>query len=204
MIEMITMGESAVTEKQTEETKKELYVWIATLVCVVVATVLIFTFVARIIRVDGESMRETLHDQDILLVLADPLCGEYRAGDIVVLSKATFEGGVPIIKRVVATEGQTVDIDFAAGIVYVDGEVLEEDYIREPTWTPEGLEFPVTIPEDHVFVLGDNRNNSSDSRHIDLGPIDEQMMIGKAVLLVIPGKTAELDAREWSRLGRIG
>ena len=80
----------------------------------------------------------------------------------------------------------------------------QEDYIREPTWTPEGLEFPVTIPGNHVFVLGDNRNNSSDSRHIDLGPIDERMMMGKAVFLAIPGKTADLDAREWSRIGLIG
>ena len=193
------------TERQTEEKTRgrEFYAWIGTLVCVAAAAVLLFTFVVRIVRVDGESMRETLQDQDILLVLADPLCGNYRAGDIVVLSKATFEGGAPIIKRVVATEGQTVDIDFSAGVVYVDGEALEEDYIREPTWTPEGLEFPVTVPADHVFVLGDNRNHSSDSRHVDLGPIDERMMMGKAVLLVVPGKTAGLDAREWSRVGLI-
>ena len=192
------------TERQPEQKNREFYEWLRTVVCVVVATILLFTFLVRIVRVDGESMRETLQDQDILLVLADPLCGTYRSGDIVVLSKETFKGGAPIVKRVAATEGQTVDIDFSAGIVYVDGEVLEEEYIREPTWTPEGLEFPVTIPGNHVFVLGDNRNNSSDSRHIDLGPIDERMMMGKAVFLAIPGKTADLDAREWSRIGLIG
>ena len=190
--------------KQVEQKSCEIYEWVRTLVCVVLATVLLFTFVVRIVRVDGESMRETLQDQDILWVLADPLCGAYGAGDIVVLSKETFRGGAPIVKRVVATEGQTVDIDFSAGIVYVDGEALKEDYIREPTWTPEGLEFPVTIPEDHVFVLGDNRNDSSDSRHVDLGPIDERMMLGKAVFLTVPGKTAGLDIREWSRIGMIG
>lgn len=191
-------------EKQAEEKKQELYEWLRTLICVVLATVLLFTFVIRVVRVDGESMRETLQDQDVLLVLSDHLCGTYQAGDIVVLSKETFENGAPIVKRVVAVEGQTVDIDFHAGIVYVDGEALDEDYIREPTWTPEGLEFPVTIPEDHVFVLGDNRNESSDSRHADLGPIDERMIIGKAVFLALPGKTADLDAREWSRVGLIG
>ena len=190
------------SEKEKQK-RSELYEWVRALVCTVLAAVLLFTFVVRVVVVDGESMRETLQDQDILLALCDPLCGTYEAGDIVVLSKETFENGNPIIKRVIAVEGQTVDIDFSAGIVFVDGEVLEEDYIREPTWTPEGLELPVTIPEDHVFVLGDNRNNSSDSRHIDLGPIDERMILGRALFLVLPGETKELGEREWSRIGLI-
>lgn len=189
--------------EKAKQTHHELYEWLKTLVCSVLAMVLLFTFVVRVIIVDGESMRETLQDRDILLVLSDHLCGAYEAEDIVVLSKETFEHGDPIVKRVIATGGQTVDIDFGAGIVYVDGEALEETYIREPTWTPEGLAFPVTIPEDHVFVLGDNRNNSSDSRHSDLGPIDERMVLGKAFFLVLPGKTADLDKREWSRIGLI-
>lgn len=190
------------SEKEKQK-RSELYGWVQALVCMVLAVVLLFTFVVRVVVVDGESMRETLQDRDVLLALCDPLCGMYEAGDIVVLSKETFENGDPIIKRVVAVEGQTVDIDFSAGVVFVDGEALEEDYIREPTWTPEGLEFPVTIPEDHVFVLGDNRNNSSDSRHIDLGPIDERMILGRALFLVLPGETAELGEREWSRIGLI-
>ena len=179
------------------------YEWVQTLICSVLAVVLLFTFVGRVVVVDGESMRETLQDHDLVLLLNDALCREYEAQDIIVLSKETFKGGAPIVKRVVATEGQTVDIDFSVGIVYVDGEALEEEYIREPTWTSEGLEFPVTIPEDHVFVLGDNRNDSSDSRHIDLGPIDERMVIGKAFFLAVPGKTAETGVREWSRVGLI-
>lgn len=186
------------TEKQGS---RGLYEWVRTLVCVVLTVVLLFTFVVRIVRVDGESMRETLQDRDLLVVLSDFLSGDYQAGDIIVLRKETFRDGAPIVKRVVATAGQTVDIDFSAGIVYVDGEALEEAYIREPTWTPEGLEFPVTVPEDHVFVLGDNRNDSSDSRHIDLGPIDERMIIGKAVFLAVPGETADSGVREWSRIG---
>ena len=189
--------------EKKEQTRRGLYEWVQTLVCTVLTMVVLFTFVVRVVVVDGESMRETLQDQDILLVLSGKLCGDYHPGDIVVLSKAGFDNGNPIVKRVIATEGQTVDIDFDAGIVSVDGEVLEEDYIREPTWTPEGLEFPVTIPENHVFVLGDNRNGSSDSRHSDLGPIDTRMMIGKAVFLALPGETAELGEREWSRIGLI-
>ena len=188
-------------EQQTEQ--RAAYEWVQTLIGSVLAVVLLFTFVVRVVVVDGSSMRETLQDQDLILLLNDPLCGEYEAQDIVVLSKETFENGSPIVKRVIATEGQTVDIDFNAGVVYVDGAALDEPYTREPTWTPEGVEFPLTVPENHVFVLGDNRNHSSDSRHIDLGPIDERMVIGKAVFLAVPGKTAETDVRDWSRIGLI-
>lgn len=179
------------------------YEWVQTLICSVLAVVLLFTFVGRVVVVDGESMRETLQDHDLVLLLNDALCREYEAQDIIVLSKETFENGSPIVKRVIATEGQTVEIDFNAGIVYVDGVMLEESYTREPTWTEEGVDFPLTVPENHVFVLGDNRNRSSDSRHIDLGPIDERMVIGKAFFLAVPGKTAETGVREWSRVGLI-
>ena len=179
------------------------YEWVQTLICSVLAVVLLFTFVGRVVVVDGESMRETLQDHDLVLLLNDALCREYEAQDIIVLSKETFENGSPIVKRVIATEGQTVEIDFNAGIVYVDGVMLEEPYTREPTWTEEGVDFPLTVPENHVFVLGDNRNRSSDSRHIDLGPIDERMVIGKVFFLAVPGKTAENGVREWSRVGLI-
>lgn len=189
------------TEKRAELPGREAYEWVQTLVCSVLAVVLVFTFAVRGFRVDGQSMRETLQDGDMLLILNDHLCAGYQPGNIVVLRKAGFRDGKPLVKRVIALAGQTVDIDFEAGIVYVDGEALEEDYIREPTWTPEGLDFPVTVPEGHIFVLGDNRNNSSDSRHRDLGPIDLRMVIGKAVFLAVPGVTKDLDAREWSRVG---
>ena len=188
-------------KKRAERSGREAYEWVQTLVCSVLAVVLVFTFAVRGFRVDGQSMRETLQDGDMLLILNDHLCRGYQPGDIVVLRKASFRDGKPLVKRVIALAGQTVDIDFGAGIVYVDGEALEEDYIREPTWTPEGLDFPITVPEGHIFVLGDNRNNSSDSRHKDLGPIDLRMVMGKAVLLAVPGVTADLDAREWSRVG---
>lgn len=190
-------------EKRAEQRGRGAYEWVQTLVCSVLAVVLVFTFAVRGFWVDGQSMRETLQNGDLLLILNDHLCGGYQPGDIVVLRKASFRDGKPLVKRVIATEGQTVDIDFEAGIVYVDGEALEEDYIREPTWTPEGLDFPVTVPEGHIFVLGDNRNNSSDSRHKDLGPIDIRMVTGKAVFLMVPGVTADLGAREWSRVGSL-
>ena len=155
-----------------------LYEWVQVLVCAVTATVLLFTFAARVVLVSGPSMRETLQHQDCLLVMNAHLCGGFEAGDIVIIRKESFKDGEPIVKRVIATEGQTVDIDFVSGAVYVDGELLEEDYINEPTYVEEGTEFPLTVPEGSIFVMGDNRNHSSDSRSSDLGTVDTRYVIG--------------------------
>lgn len=187
------------TKKQTEG--RGAYEWVQALVCSVLTVVLIFTFVVRIVRVSGESMRETLQDQDMLVVLNNWLCGTYEQGDIVILQRDDFYGGEPIVKRVIATEGQTVDIDFDAGVVYVDGTALEEPYTREPTWTQEGTEFPLTVPEGCIFVMGDNRNDSDDSRDSALGPVDTRCVLGRALLLAVPGPTADTDQRDWSRVG---
>ena len=178
-----------------------LYEWVQVLVCAVTAMVLLFTFAARVVLVSGPSMRETLQHQDCLLVVNAPLCGDFAAGDIVILRRESFRDGEPIVKRVIATEGQTVDIDFAAGAVYVDGQLLEENYIRQPTYLEEGLEFPVTVPEGCVFVLGDNRNDSDDSRDPNLGPVDTREILGQAVFLLYPGMTAGTWERDLSRIG---
>ena len=177
------------------------YEWVRSLVCVVVPLLLVFTFLARIVMVDGSSMRETLQDRDILLVLNGPLCGEYAPGEIVVLQKADFNDGRPIVKRVIAVAGQTVDIDFAAGVVYVDGAELAEPYILERTHLAEGVSFPLTVPEGCLFVLGDNRNHSDDSRNPALGVVDGRRVIGRALGVLFPGRTAGLDRREWGRIG---
>ena len=118
-----------------------------------------------------------------------------------IAQRGDFNDGAPIVKRVIATEGQTVDIDFNAGTVYVDGAALEEPYAREATWLAEGVEFPLTVPAGGLFLMGDNRNDSEDSRSADLGPVDSRCVIGKAVFLALPGKTADLNAREWNRVG---
>lgn len=191
---------AAETKKQTD---RGLYDWVQALVCSVAAVVLIFTFAVRIVGVSGQSMRETLQHGDKLLVVNGYLCGEYRQGDIVIFQRPDFEDGELIVKRVIATAGQTVDIDFGAGVVYVDGEALEEPYTREPTWLDEGLEFPVTVPEGCVFLMGDNRNDSKDSRYADLGPVDTRHIIGRAVMIALPGETADRERREWSRVGRV-
>lgn len=189
--------------KPEEKKSREAYEWVQALVCSVLAVVLLFTFGARLIGVDGHSMVPTLQDGDRLLVLNSMLCGGYEPGDIVVLRKESFLP-TPIVKRVVATEGQVVDIDFGSGVVYVDGRRLHEDYINEPTFTPEGTEFPLTVPEGCVFVMGDNRNHSTDSRSAQLGTIDRRYIIGRAVFLALPGPDAVTGVRDYGRIGGIG
>ena len=178
-----------------------LYEWVQALVTVVLCAVVVFAFAARLVLVSGPSMRETLQDQDCLVVLSPLLCGGYEAGDIVIIQREGFRDGEPIVKRIIATEGQTVDIDFDAGVVYVDGAALEEDYIRQPTHLEEGLDFPCTVPAGCVFVMGDNRNDSDDSRDPDLGPVDTREILGQAVFLLYPGMTAGTWERDLSRIG---
>ena len=120
-----------------------------------------------------------------------------------IAAKAAFENGEPIVKRVIATGGQPVDVDFDGGVVYVDGQALEEPYIREATHLSEGAEFPFTVPEGSVFLMGDNRNGSRDSRAPELGAVDERCLIGRAVFLLLPGETEDLGMREWDRIGRL-
>ena len=163
----------------------------------------LFTFCMRVVIVSGSSMFSTLVDGDYLLLINRPLCGELEQGDIVVASMERFKDGEPIVKRVVATEGQTVDIDFRAGIVYVDGVALEEEYTYTPTHLSEGMEFPLVVEEGCLFLMGDNRGDSRDSRAPEFGRVDEREILGRAVFLLMPGTgtgeyTVERD------LGRIG
>ena len=187
-------------EKQTAK-GRDLYEWVQSLVGSVLVVVAIFTFVIRMMGVDGHSMLNTLQHGDRLLVVNSMLYHDYKYGDIVILRKNGVFDDDPIVKRVIAVEGQTVDIDFTEGIVYVDGEALEEDYIREPTYTAEGTEFPLTVPEGSIFVMGDNRNGSSDSRDYRLGTVDTRYVIGKAAFLIFPGPDYETEKRDCKRIG---
>lgn len=189
-------------EKQTAK-GRDLYEWVQSLVGSVLVVVAIFTFVIRMMGVDGHSMLNTLQHGDRLLVVNSMLYHDYKYGDIVILRKNGVFDDDPIVKRVIAVEGQMVDIDFAEGIVYVDGEALEEDYIREPTYTTEGTEFPLTVPEGSIFVMGDNRNGSSDSRDYRLGTVDTRYVIGKAAFLIFPGPDYETEKRDFKRIGVI-
>ena len=153
--------------------------------------------------VSGDSMYSTLMDGDYLLLLGNLFYQEPEHGDIVVISKKSFDNGSPIVKRVIATEGQTVDIDFENAVVYVDGIALEEPYINSPTTFNEGTVFPLTVAEDCIFVLGDNRGVSRDSRDPVIGQVDKREVLGKAIFLMIPGTSHGDLPQDMSRIGVI-
>ena len=150
-------------------------------------------------------MYRTLVDGDYLLLVSNVLYRQPEQGDIIVASKDSFNDGEPIIKRVIATEGQTVDIDFDAGIVYVDGMALEEDYTYTLTNVQEGIVFPITIADGCIFAMGDNRNGSKDSRHPDIGMIDTREILGRAVFLIFPGMGEDNHEapRDFDRIGAL-
>ena len=181
--------------------KKTTILYLHDLVYMLTVILIVFLLFFRIIVVSGDSMYSTLLDGDYLLLLGNVFYGEPECGDIVVISKKTFDNGSPIVKRVIATEGQSVDIDFREGIVYVDGKALEEPYINSPTTINEGNTFPLTVDENCIFVLGDNRGVSRDSRDPVIGQIDKREILGKAIFRIVPGTSHGNQNRD---LGRIG
>ncbi|MBR6616112.1 MAG: signal peptidase I [Lachnospiraceae bacterium] len=176
------------TKKSKEQLdwKQNVLIYIHDLIYLSAAVILVFLLLFRVIIVSGDSMYNTLVDGDYLLLVGNLLYKEPKYGDIIVASKDSFDNGSPIIKRVIATEGQTVDIDFEKGIVYVDGRPLQEDYTHTPTNVKEGMQFPLTVDEGCLFVMGDNRNRSKDSRNPEIGLVDCREVLGKAVLLFLP------------------
>lgn len=164
---------------------------------------LIFMLVFRVVVVSGPSMNDTLVHGDYLLILNSVLAGEPQQGDIVVVGMNSYKEGEPIIKRVIATEGQWVDIDFDAGVVYVNGNPLEEEYTRTDTNLYEGVDFPLMVDEGCVFVMGDNRNESKDSRSVEIGQVDKREILGKAVFLFFPGQDPYTSELNFSRIGVI-
>lgn len=173
------------------------------LVYLLAGIMLLLLLLFRVVIVSGPSMNDTLVHGDYLILLNNALYGEPKQGDIIVASKESFKDGEPIIKRVIATEGQTVDIDFAAGIVYVNNVALEEDYIKSLTTLKEGMEFPLVVDEGCIFVMGDNRGVSKDSRNPEIGLIDTREVLGRAVFLMFPGKNPTTDVRQFSRIGAL-
>ncbi len=191
-------------QKKARAMEKSMVMYLHDLAYLLAVLMLLFLLVFRVVVVSGSSMYDTLVDGDYLLLISGVLYPEPEQGDVVVASKDSFQNGMPIVKRIIAVGGQEVNIDFTAGIVYVDGVALEEPYTYSPTEREEGMQFPVTVPDGCVFVMGDNRQDSWDSRYPGIGMIDEREILGKAVLLFLPGNNKGTESRDYSRIGAVG
>lgn len=194
-------GNKAETPEEKMDWKKSIVLYLHDVIYMLSVILIIFLLIFRVIVVSGSSMRTTLVDGDYLLLFGNFLYGEPEYGDIVVVSKEGYDDGKPIVKRVIATQGQTVDIDFDAGIVFVDGQALDEPYVNTPTNLPEGVSFPLQVEENCYFVMGDNRNNSRDSRSPEIGQVDRREILGKAFFLMFPGTDKNSVSRDLNRMG---
>ena len=168
--------------KDRYKRNKDVLEWYDALAVAVAVIALVFTFGLRVVQVDGHSMQPTLLNGERLLMtpLKTP---DY--GDVVIVD-SYIPYGKPLVKRVIGKAGDTIDIDFTAGIVYRNGEALDEPYTAEPTYLYESVDFPITVPDGCLFLMGDNRNNSTDSRDTRVGCVDERDIMGAAVLRVLP------------------
>lgn len=179
---------------------KSLFDYVEIFAFSVLAVLLIFTFCFRLCRVDGQSMNHTLEHGEMLITTN--LFYEPKPGDVIVFHLSNNHFTQPLVKRVIATEGQTVEINFTTGVVSVDGVTLTEDYIfvdggaydirsefdRQYLVTDEdgSIKFIATVPEGKVFAMGDNRNHSTDSRAVSVGFVDENCILGKALVRISP------------------
>lgn len=172
------------SDTQVTDTRKDTYDWIQCLISALIICVMMFVFFIRVVDVRGTSMNPTLQNGDKMLV--SDLFYKPKQGDVVVFKKDEYDPEKALVKRVIATEGQVVNIDFANGIVYVDGVAIDEPYIAESTNKKLDFIGPQTVPDGCVFVMGDNRNASTDSRDKRIGMVDERLIIGKVYMVIYP------------------
>ena len=175
-----------ITAKQAQARKRrwyQLFDLSGSFVTALVILFIVFTFLCRAVNVVGSSMQPTLADGNWLLVSDEKT---YERGDIIIITQPNELDNEPLVKRIIATGGETIDIDFNTHEVYVNGKLLDEPYIKEPTALQYDVKFPYVVSEGCVFAMGDNRNDSIDSRSSRVGPIDERYILGKAVFRVLP------------------
>lgn len=170
------------------------YEWLDSIVIALACLLVVFAFFFRVAGVDGKSMYPTLNHGDWLAISSENYTA--RRGDIIVI---TEPNGVnrPIIKRIIGIAGDKIDIDFVTHTVSVNGTVLDEPYINAPTARSFDVEFPVIVPEGHVFVMGDNRNDSLDSRSTMVGFVDEEYILGRAFFRFMPISDWKIDHARW-------
>jgi len=206
--EELTPEQNAPAKKEKgflEELGRAILPYFHDLAYLLAVSVILLSILFRVVVVSGSSMKNTLVDGDYLVLLSNTFYKTPQQGDVIVASKQSFDNGKPIVKRVIATEGQWVDIDFEAGIVYVGDDQnnlqpLDEPYTYTPTNLFEGVTFPIQVQEGCIFVMGDNRNDSKDSRNPQIGQIDRREVLGKVIFLFLPGT----EGRQGKDFGRIG
>ena len=159
------------------------YDWLDSLIYALVLILICFTFIFRIVGVNGTSMCPTLNNGDWLTVSA--VTPQIKRGDIVVITQPNYLNE-PIIKRVIAKGGDKIDIDFIEHTIKVNDLVIQEKYIAEPTSNMGEFVYPLVVPEGKLFVMGDNRNHSLDSRFKAIGFIDERYVLGKTQVRLYP------------------
>lgn len=202
--------------RQPEEKKRtflnDIYSLLHDLVYILAAITLIFVFCVRLVGVNGASMNPTLLHGDYLALQSNVIMGDLECGDIIVARDLEFNDGEPIVKRVIATEGQTVRIDYVNNTVTVNGIALNEDYINEqdlvePSYRHYGSQisdgvYEIVVEEGCIFAMGDNRNKSADSRYYQIGQIKLDQVLGKVLLIVLPAQD-ESGSRDFSRWGAV-
>ena len=166
--------------------RKESYDWIQSMITALIICIVLFLFFVRVIDVSGDSMNPTLVNGEKMLVSG--LFYKPKQGDVIIFKTDHYDPDKALVKRVIATEGQTVNIDFDNGIVYIDGVPIQEDYIAEVTHNKLDFIGPKKVPEGCVFVMGDNRNQSTDSRKSEIGMVDNRMILGRAYAIIFPLK----------------
>lgn len=203
--------EAAPEKKATRRNAKTgwqgtLLMYLHDLVYLLSGLILVFLLLFRVVIVSGTSMNNTLLDGDYLLLLSRTFYQDPQPGDVIVASKQSYDNGAPIVKRVIATEGQWVSIDFTEGVVYVGDSLdtmkpLDEPYTMTPTNASEGIAFPLQVSKGCLFVMGDNRNGSKDSRHPEIGLVDKREVLGKVVFLFVPGTNEGETEQDFGRIG---
>lgn len=171
-------------EEIRQAERRETYDWIQSIITALIICIVAFLFFFRVIDVKGDSMNPTLTDGEKMLVSG--LFYKPKQGDVVIFKTDRYDSDKALVKRVIATEGQVVNIDFDLGVVYINDEPIEEDYISELTRVKIDFRGPWTVPEGCVFVMGDNRNKSTDSRDSRIGNVDEREIIGRAYAVIYP------------------